>query len=431
MPKAYKEKPYCVNDDPQCLNSSNICLVVPLSASPGSASAVGEAGGAQTRITCDPTLSKKLIRIHRSLDFLKISYWIQWDDSTFLETLDWLKKRMQDTDDQEQCIFNDCCLDWNLQRTGTLKFNYRLRSGDVTLLFNRREPTGTIPNFRIEVGSLTSQTSLYQTIIDVKHWMERKQANFLKEQVSEIHLAADFIGLDIRSLGVENQENWIHRSHTFIPYYEHRKLTGVSIGKGDLMLRIYDKVTELKSSAHKQEVFADLWQVSVYDDHPVTRVEYQLRRPVLREFQHLEFCNSVKSVKHTLFAVKALWNYCTSDWARFMDSKVDRGNRHQDRATYSKFWEIVRSVTWTGLEELRREKPIKHKNIEALQKQARGILMSVAAFSISNPEDLERIIEKSQTVIEEELREYFKDYSKFVRKMREKRNEVLLDTVPF
>ena len=57
--------------------------------------------------------------------------------------------------------------------------------------------------------------------------------------------------------------------------------------------------------------------------------------------------------------------------------------------------------------------------------------MSVAAFSISNPEDLERIIEKSQTVIEEELREYFKDYSKFVRKMREKRNEVLLDTVPF
>ena len=186
MSSAYKEKPYCVNNDPQSLNRSNSCLVVPLAASPVAANAVGEAEGEQTRITCDPTLSSKLIRIHRSIDFLKISYWVQWDDFTFLETLDWLKKRMQNTDDQEQCIFKDCSLDWNLQRTGTQKFNYRLRSGDVTLLFNRREPTGTIPNFRIEVGSLTSQTSLFQTIIDIKHWMERKQANFLKEQVSEI-----------------------------------------------------------------------------------------------------------------------------------------------------------------------------------------------------------------------------------------------------
>ena len=385
----------------------------------------------EARITSDRILANELIRTHQSIDFLKVSFWVQWDDTTFLETLDWLKKRMQDTDDDEQCVFNDLGLEWNLQRTGTQKFNYRLRTGDVTLLYNRRDPFGNVPNFRIEIGSLTSQTSLCQTITNIKHWMERKQANFLKEQVSEVHLAADFIGLDIKTLGVEIQDRWVHRPHTFNPHFHHKKLTGISIGKGDLMLRIYDKVTELKRSEHKQEVFADLWQLSSYDEHPVTRVEYQLRRPVLREFQHLEFCNGVHTVKNFLFAVKALWDYCTSDWARFMSTIVDRENRHQDRGIYSDFWNIVRSIVWTGLDELRREKPIKHKNLDALRKQARGILMSIAAFFITKPEDINRIVEKSQSIIEEDLREYFEDYSKFIRKMREKRNEVILDTVPF
>lgn len=67
----------------------------------------------EARITSDRILANELIRTHQSIDFLKVSFWVQWDDTTFLETLDWLKKRMQDTDDDEQCIFNDLGLEWN------------------------------------------------------------------------------------------------------------------------------------------------------------------------------------------------------------------------------------------------------------------------------------------------------------------------------
>ncbi len=390
--------------------------------------AAAEVVRSQARITCDRIVVK---HTHQSVDFLKVSFWLQWEDTTFLETLDWLKKRLQSTEDDEVCVFKDCGLDWNLMRTGTQKFNYRLKAGDVTLLFNRRAHYGNIPNFRIEVGSLTSQTSLYQTINNIKHWMERKHAIFMKEQVSEVHLAVDFIGLDIKTLDIANQDRWIHRSHIFDPHYKHRKLTGVSIGKGDIMLRVYDKVAELKGSEHKQEVFTDLWQVSSYDEYPVTRVEYQLRRPVLKEFQHLEFCNGVHTVKNFLFAIKSLWFYCTSDWAAFNKTIVDRKNKNQSKAKCSEFWKIVRSVPWTGLHEMRREKPVKHKNIEALRKQARGIFMSIAAFFISNPDDINKIVKQSQALLEQDLRELYKEESKFIRKMTQKRNEVLLDTVPF
>lgn len=385
----------------------------------------------QARITCDRIVATDLIRVHRGLDFLKVSYWVTWDDSEFLNLLEWLKKRLQETDDEQSCVFKNCGLDWNLQRTGTSKFNYRLKAGDVTLLLSHRQGKADIPNVRLEIGSLSSQTTASLIIEDIKHWLERNHANFTKEQVSEVHLAADFIGIDLRTLDIGNQERWIHRPHSFNPYYEHKKLTGVSIGKGDFMLRIYDKVTELKRAEHKQEVFADLWKVETYDQFPVTRVEYQLRRPILREFQHLEFCNGIDTIKQLLFSLKALWSYCTTDWSRFMGTIVDRDNKHQSRALYSNFWNIVRSIVWTGIDELRREKPTKHKDIEALRKQARGIAMSVAAFFVSDPDDIERIVLKSRDFIEEDLRELFKDETKFMRKMQKKRNELFIDTVPF
>ena len=79
---------------------------------------------------------------------------------------------------------------------------------------------------------------------------------------------------------------------------------------------------------------------------------------------------------------------------------------------------------------MRREKPTKHKDIEALRKQARGIAMSVAAFFVSDPDDIERIVLKSREFIEEDLRELYKDETKFMRKMQKKRNELFIDTFP-
>jgi len=391
----------------------------------------GTGSGSQAGITCDRQLVKNLVRVHRGVDFLKVNYWLQWHEFNFLEIMDHMKRMLQDTDEEQVAIFRSKGLEWNLKRTGTSKFKYILKSGDVTLLFNRREPKGNIPNFRLEIGSLTAQTCLLQTVNDIRHWLERQGAEFQKERVAEVHLAADFIGLDIKTIGIEDQERWIQRSNSFSPYYEHRKLTGISMGKGDFMLRVYDKVTELKRTENKQEIFRDLWKVKDFNEYPVTRVEYQLRRPVLKEFNHLEYCNGIDTVKQLFFGLRAVWKYATTDWSRFMATMIDRDNRNQSRAIYSDFWSIVRAVAWTGIEELRREKKTKHKDIEALRKQARGILMSVAAFFVTSSEDIDQIVSHSQELIENDLREFFEDRAKFIKRMDKKRNEIILDTVPF
>lgn len=387
--------------------------------------------GSQTRITCEPEVAISPIRIHRGIDFLKVSYWLIWHDADFLEILQFMKRKLQETEDEQVAVFRSKGLDWNLQRTGTSKFSYRLKAGDVTLLFSRRTSQGSLPNFRLEIGSLSSQTLLLQTINDIRHWLERQGAEVQKEQVAEAHFAADIIGIDVKALDLGNEDKWIHRCRDFNAPRQYRKPTGVYIGKGDFMLRIYDKVTELKRSEHKQEVFKELWQVKKYNEHPVTRVEFQLRRPVLKEFNHLEYCEQIDTVKQLFFAIRAIWKYAATEWARFMDAPIDRHNKHQGRAHCSEFWKIVQGINWVGLEELRREKITRHKDIVALRKQARGFYMSIAASSVRNVEDVNEIIAYSQEVIEKDLRDFFEDKAKFIQRMKKKRNEIIVDTVPF
>lgn len=388
--------------------------------------------GSQTGITCEPIVATSPVRVHRSIDFLKISYWLIWHENEFLNILEFMKKKLQETEDEQVAVFRSKELEWNLQRTGTAKFSYRLTAGDVTLLFSRRTSKGTIPNFRLEIGSLTSQTWLLPTISDIRLWLENEGAEFEKEQVAEVHLAADFIGMDLKALKIEDQDRWVQRSHSFAPYYEYRKLTGISMGKGNFMLRIYDKVTELKRAANKQEVFTDLWQVTTYNEQPVTRVEFQFRRPVLKEFNHLEYCNPIDTVKHLFFGVRALWKYATTEWVRFMADKIDRDNKHQGRGCCAEFWQMVQNVDWQGLEELRREKTSLHKDIVALRKQARGFCMSIAASAVLNVEDINEVIKYSQDAIEKELRDLYGDNrTKFIQRMKKKRNEIIVDTVPF
>jgi hypothetical protein len=57
--------------------------------------------------------------------------------------------------------------------------------------------------------------------------------------------------------------------------------------------------------------------------------------------------------------------------------------------------------------------------------------MSIAAFFVSSSEEIDHIVSHSQELIEKDLREFFEDKSKFIKRMDKKRNEVLLDTVPF
>jgi hypothetical protein len=277
----------------------------------------------------------------------------------------------------------------------------------------------------------------------VKAFLSAYGADFVKERVSEVHLTADFIGTDIKSTSVENREHWIalarnDDNHDKLPVinpeddpdeldfdrrYTNRKFSGLGIGSGDLMLRIYDKICELKRSraTNKQQVFSEIWGVKTYDERPVTRVEFQVRRPKLRLFVDKDG-NRIDTVFDLANSLKSLWAYLTTEWTRHAEKPVNR-NHNQTKSKVSEFWQKVQAVVWTGVFGYIRTHPVKHKDIEMLRKQARGILMSVCASLEVEPDDIDKIVHLCKDMIEEDLHSFFDDQKAFIDKMTTKRNE--------
>lgn len=385
-------------------------------------------------------------RVIRGVDFLKVSFWVRWtlDERQFLGLLDAKKKQVQETEDKD-CIpvFKENGFDWNLYRTGTAKYNFRLRSGDITLMFNKRKHDRQIPNCRLEIGSLSCWSPGFFAIYErVKAFLTAYGAEFTKERISEVHLAADFVGTDIQTISIENPNQWIVLTRKdidrgnikpmpctdpdeldFDKHYSCRKFSSMNIGKGDLMLRIYNKVKELKDTraTHKQQLFSELWGVAKYDETSVTRVEYQLRRPKLREFADHED-KRIDTLADLMQAFRSLWQYMTTSWARHAEKAVNR-NHNQTKAKISEFWQQVQGVVWTGVFGYVRTHPVKHRDTNQLRSMARGCLMSVCASLEVEPDDIDRIVHLCKDMIEEDLHRLFENEVDFIDSMTTRRNE--------
>ena len=374
------------------------------------------------------------VRVYRGVDFFKVSYWVDWLDSSFLDLLEVKKMLLQESTETEECtpLFLDCGFDWNLYRRGTGKYKYRLRCGDVTLLLSDRDSDDTMPSIRLEIGSLTSQTKLRETLYDIEVFLKTVAGAYVaREQVSEIHLAADFIGLDIETLQLWDITRWVTRAREFSNHYPQFRFSGCTLGKGDLGLRCYNKSRELSrpGQAHKQQVFCQLWGMRRHDEQPVCRVEYQIRREKIKQFRNDDYPNGVSTPEQVLSALGSFWRYLTGRWAKFMAAPVDRKNKNQCHQDISSFWSMVSSLPWTDVLQVSRSSVVLRKDIDALIKQTIGCLMSVVAAYTDDVFDFDSINSTANELISSGFLEFQEDRKdEFVRRMQRKRNEVLFDS---
>ncbi len=375
----------------------------------------------QARITCPPQLAT-------GLDTLKISFWIDWEDETLLDELQTIKRQIQNTQNHNSLPYH--CpggFDWNLHRTGTSMYNYRLSSGDLSLLINTRRHDGNIPNLRFEVGSQSCWIPGYEDIYNrFIQWISALGGNVKKEIISEAHITTDFIGVPVKETNIHKRIFWISQAQKFGTYQQGRNFSGITIGKGDISLRIYDKVMELSHNHPKQQTFSEIWNTKSYDEKPVTRVEFQLRRAILKDFKLSESAaTGVDTFSDLMGSLSSLWIYCTHHWARHCSTPVDHKNNHQSRVSISDFWKLVSGVSWKGTSDYTKYKPQPNKDITALRKQFRGLGMSIASFNKVHVEDLDHIIGIAKDTLEDDLISFYRDdETEFIRRMEKKKREI-------
>jgi hypothetical protein len=93
----------------------------------------------------------------------------------------------------------------------------------------------------------------------------------------------------------------------------------VGARKAPIVLRIYDKGKEVKAKGIKLW-FGELWNTEDLTD--IWRVEFQLRRPALKQF-------GINSLDDLLTRAGGLWEYLTWEWVSFRLPDNDRQNRRE------------------------------------------------------------------------------------------------------
>ena len=111
-----------------------------------------------------------------------------------------------------------------------------------------------------------------------------------------------------------------------------RRVNAVEVGfGGKLMCRIYDKPLEIRQKNNVKEWFYDVWGIEdVPPDHAVFRVEFQMRREVLKEI-------GVGDAETFLLEMDKVWSYCSQKWLRF----VERPDMKRDRQKLLPWWSVV------------------------------------------------------------------------------------------
>jgi hypothetical protein len=114
------------------------------------------------------------------------------------------------------------------------------------------------------------------------------------------------------------------------PHFHNNKMTGISIGKGKISARLYDKPLEIKQQSKKFWMY-DVWGIeSVPKDKKIIRTEFQLRREAITSL-------GIDDVWDLLKTQANLWGHCTQNWLKFRDRP---GKHHNQRKTFGWWVEI-------------------------------------------------------------------------------------------
>ncbi len=335
-------------------------------------------------------------------DTLSISMNLQSSESQLFNHCKRKKERLQESDTLTEEILDvktDTGLYWNLQRTGVSKYPYVLKTGDITLLISARQASSPMPSASLNIGSVSCQNGASEMIEKVSRWLNEQQIFVVKNVVSRADLCLDLLGHDIKNGQVRlfDEDYYICKAVKYAQFREHRKITGVQIGRGSILLRMYDKILELKKpeNSEKFEFFKKKWG---QNPEFCTRVEFQLRRlalkEILRDGNYQEFLSKMDEI----------WNYLTNDWFRHARQAVDRDNNNQSKVGTSQIWKEVQSAS-SSKDKIKRV-AVKHiqKSMKQLTAQMRGLLVTIIAGL--GVDDLKKPLER--TTREEDEKRYWR-----------------------
>jgi len=157
-------------------------------------------------------------------------------------------------------------------------YPFLMSDEDFKVEFGESNSPSFFVTFRSQALWRESAYSLHQKFLD---WSESVGLAPLRpERISRIDCCFDY---HLPTVDFET-DHFVSRFSKDAVYREDGKVQTFSFGRGDVVLRVYDKVAEIRQQSNKVW-FHTLWEM----DQDVWRIEWQVRKPILRQFGIVTF----------------------------------------------------------------------------------------------------------------------------------------------
>lgn len=239
------------------------------------------------------------------------------------------------------------------------------------------EPKNNTPNVYVRIGSKTlaemrTGTDAVNRAAEVVAILGGTITNSV---ISRVDLCLDLVGQSIDDFAKLYSAGWyVSRSRKDSMHREARRVTGMTFGKSDVMLRIYDKTLELREGGNGEKIAA-LLNVNNLEEMPEswTRVEFQLRGDALKAW-------CVRTWEQYMTLRAGIVRCLVEDWFRFVREGCDI--RHSDRAETHGLWVTVQNAfgqEFGTAKKVRRVYADNEPMLVPLQQQVAGLAVALAA----------------------------------------------------
>lgn len=316
----------------------------------------------------------KIEVLSSGIDTVVLSFDVGWKDTELFKYLEEIKKLAQESSvdypgslphfkQNEKWPFV-------IKPNGSKGYSWILVNNDYTFKIADRQEPGTRPNMMAEIRSEALWRLGPQEAIEIADKLiQASQGLVVEAKPSRIDLCLDYM-MPEKYWNQSLLDYVVTRATDFSPYYHHRVLNGIRIGKGDISARLYDKPLEISQRSKKLWMY-DIWALDeIPPGQKIIRIEFQLRRPVLKEL-------GLNSDNDLVKKAPGIWAYCTGEWLKFMDRP---GLHHTQRKTFEWYKHIQE-----GFQGVQDAVPaIRNKVVRAdkdrLIRQANGLIISLKAI---------------------------------------------------
>jgi len=309
------------------------------------------------------------------VDSLVISTDIVWDNDYFFAVLDELKEKAKENSIDYPGNIKHCNPDevwpFTIKPHGTKGFSWIISGNDFTYKISNSIKPNSRPNVMIEIRSEALWRLGPENVLNLSlKIIKANGGNIIEVKPSRVDLCVDFL-MSENKWSYNLMDYAVTRAIDYNPYYRNNTLTGIRIGKGIISARLYDKPLEIKQQSGKYWMF-DIWGIKeVPEKKIIIRIEFQLRREVLKEL-------GINNKDDLFQKSDQAWAYCTKSWLKFQDRP---GRHHTQRSTFKWYEEIQ-----NGFKGVQDAEPLVRciavsMDKKKLMQQANGLIQSIHAIN--------------------------------------------------